>query len=289
MIQSMTGFARADGDCGPNVFTIELRSVNQRHLDINTRLPDALLPVEIALRNQVKERLHRGKIDLTVRLLEDHNANERLSINEDKLNSVLETLAYLQGKGQEQLAPPSSLDVMKVDGIIAKTVVDPEALQNAVLAALSSALSSLIESRSTEGQALERIVLARVEDIESQLQSIRSLFPVARSQYEERLRSKLADLAAEIDEQRLAQEFILFAQKSDIDEELDRLGVHLTEVRKILAGSGPCGRKLDFLMQELNREANTIGSKSIHTDITKACVEIKVLIEQMREQIQNIE
>lgn len=289
MIQSMTGFARVDGDCGPNAFTIELRSVNQRHLDINTRLPETLLPVEIALRNQVKERLHRGKIDLTVRLFEDHNANERLSINEDKLNSVLETLAYLQGKGQEQLARPSSLDVMKVDGIIAKTAVDPEALQNAVLAALSSALSSLIESRSTEGQALERIVLARVEDIESQLQSIRSLFPVARSQYEERLRSKLADLAAEIDEQRLAQEFILFAQKSDIDEELDRLGVHLTEVRKILAGSGPCGRKLDFLMQELNREANTIGSKSIHTDITKACVEIKVLIEQMREQIQNIE
>ena len=289
MIQSMTGFARVDGDCGPNVFTIELRSVNQRHLDINTRLPETLLPVEIALRNKVKEQLHRGKIDLTIRLFEDHNANQRLSINEEKLNSVLDTLAYLQGKGQEQLAPPSTLDVMKLDGIIAKTVVDPEALQNAVLATLSSALSSLIESRSTEGQALERIVLARVEDIESHLQSIRTLFPVARSQYEERLRAKLADLAAEVDEQRLAQEFILFAQKSDIDEELDRLGVHLTEVRKILAGSGPCGRKLDFLMQELNREANTIGSKSIHTDITKACVEIKVLIEQMREQIQNIE
>jgi uncharacterized protein (TIGR00255 family) len=289
MIQSMTGFARVDGDCGPNVFTIELRSVNQRHLDINTRLPEALLPVEIALRNKVKERVHRGKIDLTVRLFDDHNASQRLSVNEDKLTGILEALDYIQGKGQMQLAHPSTLDLMKLDGILAKSVVDPEALQNAVITALSDALSSLIESRSTEGQALEGIVLARVQDIENQLHHIRTVFPAARSQYEDRLKAKFTELAVEIDEQRLAQEFILFAQKSDIDEELDRLGVHLTEVQKILQRSGPCGRKLDFLMQELNREANTIGSKSIHTDITKACVEIKVLIEQMREQIQNIE
>jgi uncharacterized protein (TIGR00255 family) len=154
---------------------------------------------------------------------------------------------------------------------------------------LAEALGQLIESRQREGQSLATTLQDRVNDIRAQIERINSTYPAARESYHTRLRQKLEDTAISVDEQRLAQELVIFAQKSDLEEELDRLGVHLDEMLRILSQGGPCGRKLDFLMQELNREANTIASKSIHTDITQAAVEIKVLIEQMREQIQNIE
>ena len=289
MIHSMTGFGRAEADQQGSSIQVEIRSVNQRHLDLYLRLPESLNSLEAKIREQVKQTLARGKVDIGIRLGTATNSESALTINQRKLDSVLALLQAVAQQAGDTLAKANALEVLQWDGVLEKQSIGLEQIEPAVLDCLAEALRQLIESRQREGQSLATTLQERVSDIRSQIERIKSTYPAARESYHTRLRQKLEDTAISVDEQRLAQELVIFAQKSDLEEELDRLGVHLDEMLRILSQGGPCGRKLDFLMQELNREANTIASKSIHTDITQAAVEIKVLIEQMREQIQNIE
>lgn len=289
MIHSMTGFGRAEADQQGSSIQVEIRSVNQRHLDLYLRLPESLNSLEAKIREQVKQTLARGKVDIGIRFGTATNSESSLTINQSKLESVLALLQAVAQQAGDTVAKANALEVLQWDGVLVKQSVGIEQIESTVLGCLAEALMQLIESRQREGESLATTLQERVNDIRAQIERINSTYPAARESYHTRLRQKLEDSAISVDEQRLAQELVIFAQKSDLEEELDRLGVHLDEMLRILSQGGPCGRKLDFLMQELNREANTIASKSIHTDITQAAVEIKVLIEQMREQIQNIE
>ena len=289
MIHSMTGFGRAQADQQGSSIQVEIRSVNQRHLDIYLRLPEALNSLEPKIREQLKQTLARGKVDIGIRLGAATNSESALTINQSKLDSVLALLRTVAQQAGDTVAKANALEVLQWDGVLEKQSIGIEQIEPALMSCLSEALTLLIGSRQREGASLAATLQERVGDIRTQIERISTTYPKAREDYHARLRQKLEDTAINIDEQRLAQELVIFAQKSDLEEELDRLGVHLEEMLRILAEGGPCGRKLDFLMQELNREANTIASKSIHTDITQAAVEIKVLIEQMREKIQNIE
>ena len=289
MIHSMTGFGRAEADQQGSSIQVEIRSVNQRHLDLYLRLPESLNSLEAKIREQVKQTLARGKVDIGIRFGTATNSESSLTINQSKLESVLALLQAVAQQAGDTVAKANALEVLQWDGVLVKQSIGIEQIESTVLGCLAEALMQLIESRQREGESLATTLHERVNDIRAQIERINSTYPAARESYHTRLRQKLEDSAISVDEQRLAQELVIFAQKSDLEEELDRLGVHLDEMLRILSQGGPCGRKLDFLMQELNREANTIASKSIHTDITQAAVEIKVLIEQMREQIQNIE
>lgn len=289
MIHSMTGFGRAEADQQGSSIQVEIRSVNQRHLDLYLRLPESLNSLEAKIREQVKQTLARGKVDIGIRFGTATNSESSLTINQSKLESVLALLQAVAQQAGDTVAKANALEVLQWDGVLVKQSIGIEQIESTVLGCLADALMQLIESRQREGESLATTLQERVNDIRAQIERINSTYPAARESYHTRLRQKLEDSAISVDEQRLAQELVIFAQKSDLEEELDRLGVHLDEMLRILSQGGPCGRKLDFLMQELNREANTIASKSIHTDITQAAVEIKVLIEQMREQIQNIE
>jgi len=289
MIHSMTGFGRAEVDQQSSSIQVEIRSVNQRHLDIYLRLPETLNSLEAKIREQVKQTLARGKVDIGIRLGTATDSESTLTINQGKLEGVLSLLHTIAERAGDTVAKANALEILQWDGVLERQRVGIEQIEPALMGCLTEALALLIESRQREGASLATTLQERVSDIRAQIDRINSAYPAAREGYHTRLRQKLEDTAINIDEQRLAQELVIFAQKSDLEEELDRLGVHLEEMLRILAEGGPCGRKLDFLMQELNREANTIASKSIHTDITQAAVEIKVLIEQMREQIQNIE
>ena len=289
MIHSMTGFGRAEADQQGSSIQVEIRSVNQRHLDLYLRLPEPLNSLEAKIREQVKQTLARGKVDIGIRFGTATNSESSLTINQSKLESVLALLQAVAQQAGDTVAKANALEVLQWDGVLVKQSIGIEQIESTVLGCLAEALMQLIKSRQREGESLATTLQERVNDIRAQIERINSTYPAARESYHTRLRQKLEDSAISVDEQRLAQELVIFAQKSDLEEELDRLGVHLDEMLRILSQGGPCGRKLDFLMQELNREANTIASKSIHTDITQAAVEIKVLIEQMREQIQNIE
>ena len=289
MIHSMTGFGRAEADQQGSSLQVEIRSVNQRHLDIYLRLPETLNSLEAKIREQVKQTLARGKVDIGIRLGTTTDSESAPAINQSKLEGVLTLLHTIAERAGDAVAKANALDILQWDGVLEKQRVGIEQIEPVLMGCLTEALALLTESRQREGASLATTLQERVSDIRAQIERINSAYPAAREGYHTRLRQKLEDTAINIDEQRLAQELVIFAQKSDLEEELDRLNVHLNEMLRILAEGGPCGRKLDFLMQELNREANTIASKSIHTDITQAAVEMKVLIEQMREQIQNIE
>lgn len=289
MTHSMTGFGQSQSNTDSSTLIIEIRSVNHRHLEISMRLPEALGALEVSLRNRIKQCLSRGKIDVHIRLQQSDEKPHAAGINERHLELILARLRHIQNAGGDLISPTSAAEIMRLEGIVEHQTIDLTTLGTAVQTTFETALLQLQASRAGEGLALKKTVLSRVADITAKIEQIKTVFPMAKQGFENRLRNKLAELSVDIDEQRLTQEIILFAQKADIDEELDRLEVHLREIRAILEAAGPCGRKLDFLMQELNREANTIASKSIHTNITKASVEMKVLIEQMREQIQNIE
>ncbi|MDG0978256.1 MAG: YicC family protein [Halieaceae bacterium] len=289
MIHSMTGFGRAEADQQGSSIQVEIRSVNQRHLDIYLRLPETLNSLEAKIREQVKQTLARGKVDIGIRLGTATDSESALTIHQSKLEGLLTLLQTIAERAGDTVAKANALDILQWDGVLEKQRVGIEQIEPVLMGCLTEALALLTESRQREGASLATTLQERVSDIRAQIERINSAYPAAREGYHTRLRQKLEDTAINIDEQRLAQELVIFAQKSDLEEELDRLNVHLNEMLRILAEGGPCGRKLDFLMQELNREANTIASKSIHTDITQAAVEMKVLIEQMREQIQNIE
>ena len=287
MTQSMTWFARSSVTTVEMTITIELRSVNNRFLDLHIRCPESLRAFEQPWRRKIGEQIHRGKVELHIKL-DDQTDNRLAEIDSEGLSRLHKMLDQVARVFPDATAP-DQLSILAAPGVLSSAVVDEEALGQSVAKALDQALSQLVISRREEGAALEAVVLERVATMRELLDRLKANLPILREQQQQRILHRLAQIDVEPDAKRLEEELVYSAQKSDVEEELDRLDAHLNAIGKALQGSAPCGRRLDFLMQELNREANTLSSKATALSTTETAVEFKVLIEQMREQIQNIE
>jgi len=287
MIHSMTAYAREEvkGDWGTAVW--ELRSVNQRYLETHFRLPEQFRALEIPLRERLRKQLQRGKVECNLRFSAGSESNTELKINEELARAVIRGAEWLQNQGAKASVDP--LEVLRWPGVLGAEETDMDTVQAHLLTGFETALKSFLEHRAAEGGNMQKLIEERLDGISTQATNVRARMPEIIQWQRERLLSKFAEAKIELDAERIEQEMVMLAQKSDVAEELDRLDSHIKETRNSLKKGGACGRRLDFMMQEFNREANTLGSKSIHTDITASAVEIKVLIEQMREQIQNIE
>lgn len=288
MIQSMTAFARESAALKQGVLTVELRSVNHRYLDCSFKLPDALRALEPRLREQAGASLARGKLDCMIRLQTHQGLTGELQIDDGRLSSLLDVALKVQ-KRLENPAPINALQLLEFPGIYGSPSESEEELQQEALSLYNKALENMQLTRRREGEKLSRLVLDRLAQVESKVGATRKIMPQLMQLQQERIKSRIAELGMDIDHGRLEQELVYMAQRADVDEELDRLEAHIGEVRRALQKGGACGRRLDFLMQELNREANTLSSKSQSSATTQNAVDLKVLIEQMREQIQNIE
>ncbi len=286
-VHSMTAFARRDAHTPWGDLAWELRSVNHRYLDIGRRLPDLLRALEPALREAVAARLKRGKLELVLSF-QPREAAAGLDLDEDLLRRLVE-LAHRVEVLAHNVTGLSTADLLNWPGVVQTAEVDAEALQQAALDLLDRALDDLVATRAREGERLAGLVIERLDRMQAVVDEVRGFLPELVPAYRQRLEERLAEVRDQLEPGRLEQEMVLFAQKADVTEELDRLEAHIKEVRRVLAQGGPVGRRLDFLMQELNREANTLGSKATDLRLTNAAVELKVLIEQVREQVQNIE
>jgi len=288
MLNSMTGFARETAETPFGTMTCEMRAVNHRFLDIQLRLPEELRAREIDLRNRIGESLKRGKIECALFLRRGGTASTDLSVN----RALIEQLAA-RAREISALLPESHaldpIDVLRWPGVVTEPEIETEPLYAEASAVIDRALQSMAGMRSSEGTRISSMIESRLEEILEIASSVRSRMPEVLGAVRARQKERIDKLDVEADPARLETELALIAQKLDVDEELDRLESHVSEVRSALGISEPVGRRLDFLMQELNREANTLGSKSADTETTKAAVDLKVLIEQMREQVQNVE
>ncbi len=288
MIQSMTGFAARSLPLMPANLTLELRSVNQRYLEIAFRLPDELRVLEPALRELIQKRIARGKVECRMGLAAPAVTRSSNGLNAD----LLESLRRWQAQVRQALPEAAALSVGEVlgwPGMQEEANLAAPELHARILAEAALAADELAASREREGGKLTAFLLDRVASAEAMLRELGPRLPLLLRQHEERLAAKLMEALGEEHPERLAQELALFLQKIDVAEELARLEAHLQEVRRVLDKGGAAGKRLDFLMQELHREANTLGSKSVGLETTRAAMELKVLIEQMREQVQNIE
>lgn len=288
MIRSMTAFSRKEvkGEWGTLVW--ELRSVNHRYMEISPRLPEQLRDLENGVREKLRKQLSRGKIECTLKLKSEQIAPSTININEAYLKEIVAAAHKIQEITKDSAVLPT-LGLLSMPGIIEAPESDPTELQKIAHNALDEALVDFIAHREREGQEMRQLIEDRLVAIGTQIAIAREKIPEVLKHQRERIVQRLEEVKASLDSERLEQEMVFIAQKADIDEELDRLTTHVEEVKRSLKKGGACGRRLDFLMQELNREANTLGSKSIDTSTTQVAVELKVLIEQMREQIQNIE
>jgi len=284
----MTAFARHETTTAWGALTWELRSVNHRYLDIALRLPDDLRSLEPRVRESINGRLARGKVDGTLRFQPSDAAVGSIEMNPEQVQRLLAVVDALRSHAPE-ISALRAIDVLRWPGTIKASPLDMENLSSAALSSLTATLNELVETRRREGARLQEFLTTRVHAMEAELDKAKTLLPAAARQFRERLEARLSELKQQMDPARLEQEMVLFAQKADVTEELDRLTAHFAEIRRVLGQPGPAGRRLDFLMQELNREANTLSSKSTDTRLTNVAVELKVLIEQMREQVQNIE
>lgn len=287
MVYSMTAFARQQQSGELGDLSLEIRSVNHRYLDLNLRLPEELRSLEPVIREQIGQSLARGKLDISLRYQPPVN-QEGFDVNIE-LVQELARASHAIDKYIYNPSPVSSLDIMRWPGVIRSAAPDEEQLQQTVSGLLGQALQDLQAMRRREGDKLRDVLLQRVDGVAGIVDKLQQALPEIRQAWRDKLRERLEALRQEVDEQRLEQELVLMAQKADVDEELDRLRMHVSEIRRILDSDKPVGRRLDFLMQELHREANTLGSKSVDKQMTTASVDLKVLIEQMREQVQNIE
>lgn len=284
----MTAFARQEQQTEQGSLTWEIRSVNHRYLEVALRLEESFRPLEMKMRKMFTDRLGRGKVDAVLRYKAPEQQHTSLEIDNDLAKSVITSCEQLSEFAGDS-APVDMLRVLQWPGVIVSDTLDQAALNKTVLSSLKSAIDELITTRETEGAALQVMIEERCQEINNIAINVRQRMPEIFEQHRQRLSERVSELQVNLDEERLEQEMVLLAQKSDVAEELDRLQSHITEVENVLKRDEPIGRRLDFLMQELNREANTLGSKSIDTDTTRYSVDLKVLIEQMREQIQNIE
>lgn len=286
MLQSMTGFARGSVAAGPITVTVELRSVNSRFLDLHFKLPDGLRGLEPGLRTRLGKRFNRGKLEVMVRWSEQASAGA--PINEVRLTELLAALNGVADK-LEQAGPVDPLALLLAPGVLAGTGADESLLSETTLAAADTAIEELCQQRRQEGEALAVVIRERVVTMRSMLAELREKLPELRQLQRQRILDRISDAGVEPDGKRLEEELVYVAQRADVDEEMDRIDTHLDAIETALSSGKPCGRRLDFLMQELNREANTLSSKSTALTTTNTSVEFKLLIEQMREQIQNLE
>jgi len=288
MIRSMTAFSRMEKNTQEGLLSWEIRSVNHRFSEVSLRIHEDFRSLEPKIREKIASRITRGKIDVSLRYQAVSTEEQNLDIDKE----LTAKLAHATREVDQLLynaAPINALDVLRWPGVIKAPELDLTQLGADALALLDETLSELLVSRAREGEKLRAIVETRCDAIESQVKAVSQRLPEILNAMRKRLEERLSEIKGELDPARVEQEIVILANKADVDEELDRLTTHVAEVRRILDQDEPVGRRLDFLMQELNREANTLGSKSVHADLTNASVELKVLIEQMREQIQNIE
>ena len=287
MIYSMTAFAHLEikKEWGNAVW--EIRSVNQRFLETYFRLPEVFRHLEMGLRERLRNSLTRGKVECSLRVELAQASNNKIALNNDYAEQVIASLKTLQGiAGEGEI---NLVDVLRYPGVVDAQSQDLDQIAQDLLAGFEQILADFIAMRGREGESLQAIIQQRLDSIAEIAQSVQQQMPEVLQWQKDRLQQRFEELNLQLDPQRLEQEMVLTAQRVDVAEELDRLQLHVKETSSILKKGGAVGRKLDFMMQELNRESNTLASKSINADITNSAVELKVLIEQMREQIQNLE
>lgn len=280
----MTAFGRATISSGQATISWELKTLNNRYLELNFKLPDMAKPHEQKLRDAAKAQLDRGKLETFSKISTETDQNTR--INPHKLSALT---AYLDEINTQYPGAgiPTSLDILNQPGILEQN--NDLNIEAELITSFTDALIDLNAARAREGEQLKQLIIQRIDEIEEKITLLETAIPSIQQKLHQRLVDKITELKQDINAERLEQELVILANKSDVAEELDRLGTHCNEIRRILDEGGACGRRLDFMMQELNREANTLGSKAAGTDVTQTAVDLKVLIEQMREQIQNIE
>jgi uncharacterized protein (TIGR00255 family) len=288
MIFSMTGYAAQEKSVDNATLILELRAVNSRYLDLHFKVDDNLRSLEPLMRELIGEQLSRGKIECKLNLMARTAAHQAAQIDP----AMLQQLAAMQATAQQHFPQSRELsvaDILRWPGVLINEAGGESKLADELKALLQEGLQALNASRMREGEKLKALILERLAQIEQLVETVKPFLPTLTQEYQAKLEAKLSDSLKNLDPERLAQELVLFAQRIDVDEELSRLTAHISEVKRILNSDAPAGKRLDFLMQELNREANTLGSKSVAVETTKVSMELKVLIEQMREQIQNIE
>lgn len=288
MTRSMTAFARHEEQTELGTLNWEIRSVNHRYLEVAFRLEESFRPMEMAMRKLVSDTLSRGKVEVSLRYKAPEQQQDKLEINEALAQTVIDQYQQLATRA-DNAAPLDLMKVLQWQGVIQSQTLDQEALNAILMQSLQKALADLLATREREGASLRLMIEQRCQQINEIAEQVRQRMPEILQTHRQKLQDRIAELQINLETERLEQEMVLLAQKSDVAEELDRLQSHVNEVNLVLQRDEPIGRRLDFLMQELNREANTLGSKSIDTDTTRFSVDLKVLIEQMREQIQNIE
>lgn len=288
MLCSMTGFARVESTCEQGSLAWELRSVNHRYLEINFRLPEEMRRLETQLRKHLQSKLARGKVDCVLRYQLADTQTAVLELNEPLLESLVQQITQANNRLSEY-QPAKAMDILAWPGVVRIAQTDMEGFRTVCLELFERTIDQLVEMRSTEGQRIAMMLRERCTEIDSIVKKVRHRHPQVLTAIREKLQQRIEELVIEVDQNRLEQELVYVSQKLDVAEELDRLESHLSEMTTIFDRKGANGRRLDFLMQEFNREANTLGSKSADVDTTQASVDLKVLIEQMREQVQNVE
>ena len=288
MIASMTGFARRETTGSWGTLVCELRSVNHRFLEAGFRLPDELRSAESELRTRLAQQLRRGKVDCTLSYRRPQGAGGALEVDGVALERLLAAVSVVM-RSQREAFTVNALDVLRWPGVLREDTASGEQLLAVAYAVFGATLEELVAARAREGARLRELLEQRCAALEALVAGVRARRPEVQARVRVRLDERVAELRAAVERERLEQELALLLQRLDIDEELERLDGHISEVRRVIGGSEPAGRRLDFLMQELNREANTLSSKSQDLETTRSAVAMKVLIEQMREQVQNAE
>jgi uncharacterized protein (TIGR00255 family) len=288
MIASMTGFAAAAQESAQGSLAVELKTVNHRYLEFQTRIPEELRPLEPAMREAVGAKLTRGKVDCRVTFTPVTTAARALMPDAQALSTLHAASQAVLSRFPEARSL-SVAEILHWPGVLADESLSPEKLKEQVLGLLERAIADLNASRSREGAKLDAVLRERLDRMSELVREAQPLIPGAMKAFQDKLAAKLAEAGAAPSDERVHQEVVLYAARIDVDEELSRLTTHVAEFRRVLDRGGACGKRLDFLCQELNREANTLGSKSVANEMTRTSVELKVLIEQMREQVQNIE
>lgn len=289
MLRSMTAYGRKESSGEWGVLTWEIRSVNHRYLDITLRLPEELRAIEPEVREVLSKRLKRGKLELSLRFRHSDTETPELNVRHDLAQQVINACKDIVQNDMGNHALTDPLDILKWPGVVGQNEVDYKPVQASALALLQEALEDYINSREREGQKIAEMLTRRCEEIKGIVVKVRERRPLVLEKLREKWLSKIADIDVQLDPARLEQEVVFAANKLDVEEELDRLEAHVSELYNVLERKEPVGRRLDFLIQEFNREANTLGSKSSDAETTGLSVDLKVLVEQMREQVQNVE
>ncbi|MDJ0955713.1 MAG: YicC/YloC family endoribonuclease [Arenicellales bacterium] len=284
----MTAFSRTSGQTPWGEITCELRSVNHRYLEINPRLPDEVRSLEPQIRDRIAQHVKRGRVDCNIRLQQQELGAEDVNVNTDLVAKVITVADQIHAQNSN-LQPLRVVDVLRWPGVVLAPQFDEDQVGTVAMECLEDAIHQLVDIRRREGERLLSALLVKLEGAREIVDGLKNAVPDWQQQFRQRVEKRLEDAQVELDPSRLEQELVIYIQKSDVSEEIDRLDAHLEELSSVFQQDQPIGRRLDFLMQELNREANTLGSKSIDTRLTQASVELKVLIEQMREQVQNLE